>query len=202
MSWISWVALAGCGQAPPDVSVEEPVAQVQPASIPAQDAPLQQLQLIAESSRIEWTASKVVGSQDGGFATFVATAQMRAGQPVSVEAEIDLASVFSEKEKLTTHLKSEDFFQVEKFTTARFRSDQFHVGGTGDATHTVTGTLDFHGVVQEISFPMKLQVHEGGAKVQSEFGLDRQKWKISYPGKPDNLIQDEVVIRLDLAFAT
>jgi hypothetical protein len=41
-------------------------------------------------------------------------------------------------------------------------------------------------------------VSETGTQIIAEFSINRQNWGISYPGKPDNLIRDDVVVRFDL----
>src|SRR5690606_16763993 len=68
----------------------------------------------SDGSKVEWVGSKVTGSHDGGFKAFKGTASLVEGDPAKgrVEVEIDARSIWSDTEKLTTHLKSEDFFDV------------------------------------------------------------------------------------------
>ena len=35
----------------------------------------------------------------------------------------------------------------------------------------------------------------------AEFTIDRQLWGLAYPGKPDDLIKDQVLIKLDVNLA-
>ena len=62
-------------------------------------------------------------------------------------------------------------------------------GGADGASHTVTGTLDFHGVKKEIGFPATVTMAEGAATIAAEFVLNRQDFGISYPGRKDDLIK-------------
>ena len=64
--------------------------------------------------------------------------------------------------------------------------------------YSVTGTLDLHGVTKNISFPATIEVSDDGVRAQAEFVIKRFDFGIVYPGKADDLIRDEVVIRLDL----
>jgi polyisoprenoid-binding protein YceI len=102
----------------------------------------------------------------------------------------------SDQEKLTGHLKSGDFFDVEKFPKATFTSTEIKPGGAGGATHTITGNLELHGVKKSISFPAKVTVDASAVKADAEFVINRKDFGLVYPGKPDDLIKDEVLIKL------
>ena len=85
---------------------------------------------------------------------------------------------------------------------ATFSSTSITSGGDGEGiTHTVTGDLTLHGVTQSISFPAALQVGPGGARAKAEFTIDRQLFGVSFPGRPDDLIKDDVLIKLELFFS-
>jgi polyisoprenoid-binding protein YceI len=53
-------------------------------------------------------------------------------------------------------------------------------------------------VTKSITFPAKIQVGDEAATVQAEFAINRKDFGINYPGKPNDLIRDNVVIKLDL----
>ena len=65
---------------------------------------------------------------------------------------------------------------------------------------SVKGTLDLHGVKKEISFPAKVTVEETKASIGAEFTLMRKDFGIVYPGKPEDLIRDEVLVKGKLSF--
>lgn len=148
------------------------------------------------ASTLGFVAAKVTRDHQGGFKTFTGTAKLAGANLTEVQAEIDLSSVFTDAEKLTGHLQSPDFFDVGTFTKATFTSSSVTAGEGG--VSTVTGTLDLHGVQKELSFPVTVTQTEGGAKATGEFTLNRQDFAISYPGKPDDLIKDSVLIKLDV----
>lgn len=159
------------------------------------------LPLTAENSKVEFTGSKVTGKHDGGFKAFTGTIDLVNAKPEesSVTVDIDTNSVFSDDEKLTAHLKSADFFDVEKFPKATFTSTKI-VPDTakGAGNYTVTGDFNLHGQTKSITFPAKITVTDADVAVESEFSINRKDFGIVYAGKADDLIRDDVVIKLNL----
>ena len=146
------------------------------------------------SGSIGFVGAKITGSHEGGFNTFTATGTVADGQLTAIEGTIDMASTHSDAEKLTGHLKSDDFFSIEQFTTSTFKSSSITAAEGG---HTVTGILSFHGVEKQISFPATITVADGSASLKAEFALNRKDFGVEYPGKPDDLIKDDVLVKLD-----
>ncbi len=170
-----------------------------PATKPATKG--EALPLTAENSKVEFTGSKVTGKHDGGFKAFTGTIDLVNAKPEEsgVTVDIDTNSVFSDDEKLTGHLKSADFFDVEKFPKATFTSTKI-VPDTakGAGNYTVTGDFNLHGQTKSITFPAKISVTDAEVSVDSEFAINRKDFGIVYAGKADDLIRDDVVIRLNL----
>ncbi|HYX27271.1 MAG TPA: YceI family protein, partial [Pyrinomonadaceae bacterium] len=124
------------------------------------------------------------------------------GDPLQsvVSIAIDTASVFTDTPDLTKHLQTPDFFDVAKFPKANFVSTKIEpiTGGANGATHTVTGNFDFHGIKKSISFPAMIQVGPDAVSVNAEFAINRKDFGLVYPGKADDLIRDEVLMKLTL----
>lgn len=150
------------------------------------------------SSKVGFVGAKVTGKHEGGFGTFKGTVTIPDGdaEKGAVTVEIDMASVTSDSEKLTGHLKSADFFDAEKHPKAKFESTSVKKGGEGGATHTITGNLTLRGATKSVTFPAKVQVSGDGVVLDAEFGINRKDFGIVYPGKADDLIKDEVLIKL------
>jgi polyisoprenoid-binding protein YceI len=161
------------------------------------------LPIDAAASTIGFVGSKVTGSHEGGFKSFRGAMVLDAeGKAVTnVSAEIDMDSTWSDNERLTGHLKNQDFFDVPKFPKSSFVSTAIEPGANlpAGATHTITGDLTLHGVTRPISFPARLAVAgPDGATLDSEFSIKRKDFGIEYAGKTDDLIRDEVVLKLAL----
>ena len=100
--------------------------------------------------------------------------------------------------KLTDHLKTADFFDVAKYPQATFVSTEIKPGGEKGASHTITGNLNLHGATKSITFPATIAVSPDAINVDSTFSINRKDFGINYAGASDNLIRDEVVLKLQV----
>lgn len=66
----------------------------------------------------------------------------------SVDVTIDAATINTQNQRRDEHLKSADFFEVEKYPTITFKSKKVESAGAGRAR--VTGDLTMHGVTKEV----------------------------------------------------
>ncbi len=71
----------------------------------------------------------------------------------SVEATIDVSTLNTGDAQRDGHLKSADFFEVEKFPTMNFKSTS--VKKTGEGEYAVTGDLTMHGVTKPVTFAVE-----------------------------------------------
>ena len=70
-----------------------------------------------------------------------------------VETTIDAATINTGDPQRDGHLKSADFFDVEKFPTLTFRSTS--IKRTGDDELAVTGDLSIHGITRQVTFKVE-----------------------------------------------
>ncbi|KGO94930.1 YceI family protein [Flavobacterium subsaxonicum] len=151
-----------------------------------------------ESSKVEWKAF-----HKGGFAPRWGTLAIKSGE-VSLESgeltagdfiidmqalKVDPASV-TEKDKkyseLEGHLKSADFFDVEKNPTADFKITKvanLDAPAKDDATganKTVSGNLTLKGKALNVTFPAKVTVVNGAVTIQAKFTVNRSDWDIKF----------------------
>ena len=151
------LALTGCN----DPSKDKAKAQVGEATEPTAAQPVEKgattttYAFSNADSKVEYVGAKVTRKHDGSFGTFTGTVKGTGGDPTksTVTVEIDTASITSDDPKLTGHLKSPDFFDVEKMPKARFTSTAIKAGGENGATHTVTGNLELYRVTKSPSPP-------------------------------------------------
>nr|AAP58612.1 conserved hypothetical protein [uncultured Acidobacteriota bacterium] len=151
-----------------------------------------------ENSKVEFVASKVTRSHNGSFKQFSGKIELAPNVADShVTIDIETGSVVVDDDQLTAHLKTPDFFDVAKFPKATFSSTKIEPG-TGADNYNITGNFDLHGVKKSISFPATIKVAPDSVSVDAEFAINRKDFAIVYAGKADDLIRDNVVIKLSL----
>ena len=150
-----------------------------------------------QNSKIEFVGSKVTGSHNGSFGDFSGQID-HVGTPEQGRVNITMKtdSLTTDTPDLTKHLKTADFFDVAKFPEATFVSTSIKPGGDKGASHTVTGNLTLHGVTKAVTFPANINVTPDVASVDSTFSINRKDFGINYAGQADNLIRDDVVLKL------
>ena len=124
---------------------------------------------------------------------------------VSGEFNIDMNSINckdltdeSWNQKLVGHLKSDDFFGVAKFPTAKLVINESQAFNKDEAV--VTGKLTIKGITHPLTFTAK----RNGNTYESTITIDRSKYDIRYgSGKffdnlGDNMIYDEFTLEVKL----
>lgn len=155
------------------------------------------------SFRIRHLVTKVRGR----FEDLAGTITMDMGKPAnsSVTFTIQAISVNTFNDERDTHLRSADFFNVEKFKEITFTSS--HVAKTGDDTYDVTGTLTMRGVAREITLPVVFLGEVNGmqgavrAGFTTETQLDRKDFGINWNAALDRggfVLGDDVLIEINL----
>jgi polyisoprenoid-binding protein YceI len=151
----------------------------------------------------------VVFDVTGKFTQFIATGAYDPADPssLSFEATIQAESVDTANSKRDNHLRSADFFEVEKHPTLTFKSKQ--ADKTDDTSWKVTGDLTIRGVTREavldVSFlapeikdmagNYRVPVRAAGKINRKDFGLTWNR-ALETGGV---LVGEEVDIRIDAA---
>ncbi|MFN8587219.1 MAG: YceI family protein [Candidatus Eisenbacteria bacterium] len=128
---------------------------------------------------------------------------------ISVEASADANTIWTDNERRDGHLKSADFFDVEKFPTITFRSTK--VVANGKNKYKITGDFTMHGVTKPVTFDAEFlgmgQVGVGGQSWGTKAGftatavINRKDFGVSWNKTLDNggaMLADEVTISLNL----
>ena len=173
---------------------EEPTA----AEVPALQGSESSWTLQPESTT-GWTGTKPGGSHTGGFSSLSGYAEV--GEGNSLEAlviQIEMSSITSDNPKLTKHLKTADFFDIETHSTSSFTMTSVK----GDV---LQGNLELMGQTETISAPLTLTWGEGSLQLAGDFSIDRNRWGVTYHSKAlgtvaDKIIDDQVALSLDLSF--
>ena len=196
------VGLHGCA----DPAANKPAAEVnEPAADDSAEAPAKAEEMAAtgdalaftDDSTIGFVGSKVTGSHEGGFEEFTGTVTMDGDDITTavIDVTIDMDSTWSDNDRLTGHLKNEDFFDVPNFPESKFTSTAIEVDGD---SYKVTGDLTLHGVTKSISFPATIDYADGTLTANAEFSINRFDFGIEYPGKTDDLIRELVLLKLNI----
>jgi len=92
----------------------------------------------------------VISKVRGRFTAFSGTVELDEGDlsRAQIEAQIEASSIDTGTAQRDGHLKSADFFDVEKFPQLRFRSTRIETEGKD--RYRVTGELTIRGVTREI----------------------------------------------------
>ena len=153
-----------------------------------------------ENSSISFVGSKVTGKHDGGFKKFSGELKVEGNKLANTgnKVEIDTTSIYTDTDRLTGHLKTKDFFDVAQFPTSTFETVRIADNGTNS---TVTGKLTLHGVTKEISFPATIKVAADSVDVDAEFAINRLDFDIKFKGMPNDLIRNDVVLKLKVKAA-
>jgi polyisoprenoid-binding protein YceI len=157
-------------------------------------------------SAVTWIGAKVTGRHNGVIKITEATINLHNGKPNGGKTVFDMTTVRSQdktideagNKKLTKHLRSEDFFDVDNHPTASFvitsvvpydSTDRQEVTAPAvntkqlrikDPTHKITGNLTIKGITKSISFPAKITLEDSVIRAKANFNIDRTKWKLSY----------------------
>lgn len=195
------VVLAGCSQgesaAPPAVDqgvaaqtpeLGDPAPQADEAMIAAAEG-RQQIALTPENTLIQFVGVHAnpdkPDPRTGKFNQFTGTIATADGDVKSIHVEIDTASLRTEIEKLTNHLKSADFFNVNEHPKATFTSTKIEPAEGGKVN--VTGDLTLLGNTQSITFPATVST-DGEFSLQAEFQIDRTRFGMDYG--TDNVLKE------------
>jgi polyisoprenoid-binding protein YceI len=162
------------------------------------------------NSKINWKGFKPGGSHHGSIMIKDGHFTINDNQITGGEFTIDMNSIVDldmevdneYNAKLVNHLKSDDFFDVEKYPTAKFKVTETFV--KGDKT-LVKGNLTIKNKTNPVSFLATVKINDTELNVKSEsFKIDRSKWDIKYKSKSffedlaDKFIYDEMELSFEL----
>lgn len=161
-------------------------------------------------SYIVWKGYKVTGSHHGkvmiknGELTFDEAGMLSGGG-----FEIDMASITCDdlegewSQKLVGHLKSDDFFGVEKYPTAKFVIKEVVSRGKA-GEYKIIGDLTIKETTKEIKFNTVITEKDGKNIANADITIDRSEYNVRYGSGSffDNLgdktIYDEFELSVNL----
>jgi len=166
---------------------------VEPAEPPPPEPVLRDgvYRLDPSASVLEWTGRNFNNRHYGripfkGGEVVISSGELRRGE-ISLDmtgiSNLDLQDE-TYRQMLVSHLKSEDFFAVDRYPMASIAISGWQpvAGATaGTPDHIVQGELTIKETTRQIAFPAAVAPQEDGSiKAQAAFDIDRTGWNITY----------------------
>ncbi len=162
-------------------------------------------------SVIAWTGKKVTGQHTGNLSLKSGELVMKKGKITGGTFEIDMKSMTNTdikdagmNQKLIGHLKSEDFFSVDKYPVARLVITRSNT--TDGLNYDITGDLTIKGKTLPVNYKAIVTKNGSQAVAKASITVDRAKYDVRYGSKSffeglgDNLIYDEFLVDVTLEF--
>ncbi len=127
------------------------------------------------------------------------------GAPATSTLVFDMGSIKTDstgkgtgETMLTTHLKSDDFFNVAKFPTSKFTLKSVETSTSTPGDYVLVGTLTIRDVTKEIRIPARISMVEGALSVTGEAIVNRAQFNVKFGSTSffkelvgDKVIEDE-----------
>ena len=165
-------------------------------------------QVNSEKSKVQWFAEKVTGTHNGTVTVSEGSFTLADGKLVGGEIVVDMNTITvldlqgEWKGKLENHLKSDDFFSVEKFETATITITD--VKTTGEGTYKVGANLTIKGNTNRVEFDAIIKTSGKEAIASAELVIDRSKYDVRYGSGSffddlgDKTIYDDFKLKVEL----
>jgi polyisoprenoid-binding protein YceI len=167
------------------------------------------------NSRIRFTGHGVGKNHPGIFKLSSGNVAVANNQITGGDFVINIKSMELEQkggafdEKLHPHLMSGDFFDAEKFGTAKFeitkvepyKKNAADASVVEGANYNISGNFTLKDVTKNITFPAKIDLDGNTLKAKGNFDIDRTQWNMNYGNDKslgDKFISEKVNIELDL----
>jgi len=162
-----------------------------------------------QKSKVEWLGKKVTGEHSGTIMISDGSIILNGDDLKSGSFVVDMNSIKCTdikdegyRAKLEGHLKSDDFFGIEKFPKSKFEIVESKYLGEGN--YKVKGNITIKEITKPIEFTVNLHKHGEDIHVSGKVVIDRSKFNIRYGSGSffDNLgdktIYDDFELTLDL----
>lgn len=164
------------------------------------------------NSKVEWKGYKVFKSESTShFGTIkfesgdvtVKDGKLESGKFVADMnslTSVDLKDDAEQLAKLNGHLKSGDFFEVEKFPTASFEITKVAPATGGDYNTLLDGNLTIKGITKPVQFKANVSVKDGVVSVATEpKDIKREEFGVKFQAPAENgVLKDEVTLQINV----
>lgn len=162
-----------------------------------------------KASTATWLAKKVTGQHTGGIniskGNIISDGKTITGGTFEIDMKTINCTDLTDKEwndKLIGHLKSDDFFSVDKNPTSKFEITKATLKSGND--YDVTGKLTIKGITNEITFPAMIKMDAKTFVTVAKIMVNRTKFDIKYgsasffEGIGDKAINDEFELNINV----
>jgi polyisoprenoid-binding protein YceI len=163
----------------------------------------------ASQSKVKWNGKKVTGEHYGTINLKSGNLTVANGQVTGGNFEMDMNSIVCEdltnqdiNARLVGHLKSDDFFSVDKHATSKFVVT--NVKKVSGNEYEFTGNLTIKGITHPVTFTANTEVNGNQLKANGKITIDRTKYDIRFRSGRffsdlgDNLIYDDFTLDFSL----
>ena len=152
--------------------------------------------VVAAKSTLSWLGTGVGKTHDGIVDIESGNISIASGGQVTGNVTMDMTSLKADGTGVGNHLRSDDFFGVDKFPTSKIDIKRMdHLGGD---SYTVFGNLTVKGITNDIRFPAKITETDNGYAADASFEIDRTRWGVRFGSGNffsdlgNSLIEDEI----------
>ncbi|RYF81229.1 MAG: YceI family protein, partial [Chitinophagaceae bacterium] len=146
--------------------------------------------VVPQESQVSWEGKKMTGAHNGAVIIKEGSLAVKDDKVTGGTIVLDMTTITNadltdatDNQKLVGHLKSDDFFGVEKFPHATFTFDKTTYEPNTEAgkpNYTVEGTLTIKDKTDQVSFPAFISVENGVARAKGDIKIDRSKFDVRY----------------------
>lgn len=163
----------------------------------------------ATASKATWEGSKLGGKHDGELKVKGGELNVEKGALVGGIVEVDMTSLTDKdisdpgmNSKLVNHLKSDDFFAVDKHPASSLKITKVE---KKNGKTMVTGDLTIKGITKPVTFPADVKLDKKGLIAKGEMTVDRTQYDIKFRSLRffsdigDKVIHDNFKVGFDLS---
>ncbi len=222
LSALALLSMVACTQAPDSDKATTSEAQ----EVSGSTTPGETWAMDLTASKVKWVGTKLSGYHTGAVPLKSGELQVLNGEVTGGKFAMDLGNLMvtgpkgsdqAGNAKLTGHLKSPDFFDAANYPEATFvitavdtftgepvveqedrRQDEISEYKVSSPTHTISGNLTIKNITKNIQFPARIMVMDNTVNAMAKFNIDRTLWGLTYTGKPDDLIRNEIHLGIAL----
>ncbi|OUV74727.1 MAG: hypothetical protein CBC83_03705 [Flavobacteriales bacterium TMED123] len=173
---------------------------------------IDRLRVDDQKSTVKWIGSKIAESHEGLISIQNGVLLINHGTLVGGDITIDMSSIqttdMSDKynKKLDSHLKNEDFFDVEKHPISTIKITK--ATKTEANNYEIVADLTIKGITHSIIFDAEVNIRKSVFFAKAKIKIDRTKWDIKYKSGNffkdlgDKVILDEIEFEINLLSAS